>query len=94
MLYGRCDEEALVPYQPFVDVISHLVPNGLVDQLGESLRFELEELGRLVPELRRQMPPTRQPSSGLPETERYRLFEAVVTHAGARGGQEDAGARL
>ena len=79
VLYGRCDEEALVPYQPFVDVISHLVPNGLVDQLGESLRFELEELGRLVPELHRQMPPTRAPSSGLPETERYRLFEAVVT---------------
>ncbi|HMJ94543.1 MAG TPA: AAA family ATPase [Thermoleophilaceae bacterium] len=79
VLYGRCDEEALVPYQPFVDVISHLVLNGQVDQLGESLRFELEELGRLVPELRRQMPAMRAPSGGLPETERYRLFEAVVT---------------
>ncbi len=79
VLYGRCDEEALVPYQPFVDVISHLVLNGQVDQLGDSLRFELEELGRLVPELRRQMPAMRAPSGGLPETERYRLFEAVVT---------------
>ncbi len=79
VLYGRCDEEALVPYQPFVDVISHLVLNGHVDQLSESLSFELEELGRLVPELRRQMPTARTPSGGLPETERYRLFEAVVT---------------
>ena len=68
-----------MPYQPFVDVISHLVVNGLVERLGESLQFELEELGRVVPQLRRQMPPTRLPSSGLPETDRYRLFEAVVT---------------
>ena len=79
VLYGRCDEEALVPYQPFVDVISHLVLNGQVDQLGDSLRFELEELGRLVPELRRQIPAMRETPGGLPETERYRLFEAVVT---------------
>jgi DNA-binding SARP family transcriptional activator len=79
VLYGRCDEEALVPYQPFVDVISHLVLNGQVDQLGDSLRVELEELGRLVPQLRRHVPAMREPSGGLPETERYRLFEAVVT---------------
>ena len=79
VLYGRCDEEALAPYQPFVEAISHLVLNGHVDQLRESLSFELEELGRLVPELRRQMPTAREPSGTLPETERYRLFEAVVT---------------
>ena len=79
VLYGRCDEEALVPYQPFVDVISHLVLNGRVDQLGNSLRFELAALGRLAPELRRQIPAMRETSGGLPETERYRLFEAVVT---------------
>ena len=79
VLYGRCDEEALVPYQPFVDVISHLVLNGQVDRLGESLQLRARGARRLVPELRRQMPATREPSGGLPETERYRLFEAVVT---------------
>ena len=35
VLYGRADEEALVPYQPFVDVISHLVLSGQLDGLGD-----------------------------------------------------------
>jgi DNA-binding SARP family transcriptional activator len=82
VLYGRADEEALVPYQPFVDVVSHLVLSGQLDQLGDSLSFELEELGRLVPELRRELPAGREPAGGLPETERYRLFEALTTTLG------------
>ena len=86
VLYGRSDEESLVPYQPFVDVISHLVLSGQVDQLGSSLQFELEELGRLVPELGRHMPATRQPG-GMPETERYRLFEAMITTLGRVAGE-------
>ncbi len=79
VMYGRSDEDTLVPYQPFVDVISHLVLSGHVDQLRESIHFELEELGRLVPELRRHMPASREAGGGVPETERYRLFEAVTT---------------
>ncbi|HZO07863.1 MAG TPA: AAA family ATPase, partial [Myxococcota bacterium] len=86
VLYGRADEEALVPYQPFVDVLSHLVLSGQLDRLGDSLRFELEELGRLVPELRRQLP-AGEPVTGLPETERYRLFEALTTTLGRVAGE-------
>ena len=63
---GAADEEALVPYQPFVDLISHLVLSGQLDRLGESLRFELEELGRLVPELRRQSRPAASPPAAFP----------------------------
>ena len=85
VLYGRADEEALVPYQPFVDVLSHLVLSGQLDGLGDDLRFELEELGRLVPELRRQLP-AGEPVGGLPETERYRLFEALTTTLGRVAG--------
>jgi hypothetical protein len=78
VLYGRCDEDALTPYQPFVEVITHCVVHGRIDELREELRFELEELGRLVPELRRYLPVMRDSSAGMPDAERYRLFEAVV----------------
>jgi len=79
VLYGRSDEEPLAPYQPFVDMISHLVLSGQLDRHGDALRFELEELGRFVPELRRQVPPSRETSGNLPDTERYRLFEAMTS---------------
>jgi predicted ATPase/DNA-binding SARP family transcriptional activator len=82
VMYGRSDEETLVPYQPFVDLIAHLVLSGHVDQLRDTIHFELEELGRLVPELRRQLPAAREAGGGVPETERYRLFEAVTTTLG------------
>ena len=36
------------------------------------------ELARLIPELRRRAPELPEPVAGEPETERYRLFEAVV----------------
>lgn len=86
VLYGRSDEETLVPYQPFVDMVAHLVLSGEVDGAGEELRVELEELGRLVPELRRHMPASQEPPPGLPETERYRLFEAMTRTLGCVAG--------
>jgi transcriptional regulator with AAA-type ATPase domain len=39
VLYGRSDEEALAPYQPFVDVISHLVLTGQVDRFSDEPGF-------------------------------------------------------
>ncbi|HKP20563.1 MAG TPA: AAA family ATPase, partial [Thermoleophilaceae bacterium] len=86
VLYGRSDEETLVPYQPFVDMVAHLVLSGQVDGAGEELQVELEELGRLVPELRRHMPASQEPPPGLPETERYRLFEAMTRTLGSVAG--------
>ena len=78
VLYGRSDEDALAPYQPFAEMIGHCFSHGPVEELAGELRLELEELGRLVPAARRWLPAARVPPSGLPDVERYRLFEAVV----------------
>jgi predicted ATPase/DNA-binding SARP family transcriptional activator len=79
VLYGRCDEQSAVPYQPFVEMVSHLVLTGHLAGAGDDIGVELDELGRLVPELRRRLPPSRLPPGGLPDTDRYRLFEAMAT---------------
>ena len=78
VLYGRSDDEALTPYQPLVEMIGYWVSSGCADLLVEDARFELEELGRLVPALRGRLRGPREPSGGPGDADRYRLFEAVV----------------
>jgi DNA-binding SARP family transcriptional activator len=78
VLYGRCDEDAPAPYQPFAEMLGHCFTHGPVEELAAELRPELEELGRLVPAARRWLPAARPQPAGLPDVERYRLFEAVV----------------
>ena len=45
---------------------------------GRSAGDSGAELARLIPELRRRLPELRRPEPGDPETDRYRLFEAVA----------------
>ncbi len=80
VLAGRCDEEALVPYQPFVEALSwyaRVCPE-------RDLRAELAaigggaELGPLIPELLRRVPDLPTQPAMNPEGQRYRLFEAVA----------------
>jgi eukaryotic-like serine/threonine-protein kinase len=80
VLAGRCDEEALVPYQPFVEALSwyvHVCPE-------RDLRAQLAaigggaELGPLIPEVRRRVPDLPTQPAMNPEGQRYRLFEAVA----------------
>ncbi len=78
VLAGRSPEESLVPYQPFVEALRHYVLNIGFAELRATAREYGAELARLVPELRRRAPELPPPVEGEPETERYRLFEAVV----------------
>ncbi len=77
VLYGRCDEDLGIPYQPWAEAIEHLarhapdlVPTDEVSARGGELR-------RLLPELS-----PREPIAALqqhePDTERYLLYGAVV----------------
>jgi len=89
VLYGRCDEDPLVSYQPFVEAMRQVVAHrpGLEDELDPRFEPELVELGRLVPELRRRARPgvSATPAFGAPE--RYLLFEAVVALLRAAAGR-------
>ena len=78
VLAGRCPQEALVPYQPFVEALRHYFVGVPFSELRATAREYGSELARLVPELRRRAPELPPPVEAEPETERYRLFEAVV----------------
>ncbi|MCA1683102.1 MAG: AAA family ATPase [Actinobacteria bacterium] len=76
VLYGRCDEEPLVSYQPFVEALRHYLRHGDWEE-DAKVQGELLELSRLIPEAemeRSEAPPPRDPETG-----RYLLFEAVAT---------------
>jgi class 3 adenylate cyclase/tetratricopeptide (TPR) repeat protein len=73
---GRCDEDLGVPYQPFVEALRHFVDHIPPDEVGGRLGRFGGELTRLVPELAHLDLPS--PLESDPETERYRLFDAVA----------------
>jgi predicted ATPase/predicted Ser/Thr protein kinase len=79
-LLGRCDQEALVPQQPFVEALDWYVresPPTLLDAALADLDG-LWELAQLVPSLARRVAPVREAVDANPEGRRYRLFEAVA----------------
>jgi class 3 adenylate cyclase/tetratricopeptide (TPR) repeat protein len=74
VLAGRCDEDLGVPYQPFVEALRHYVVHAADHRLGR----HAGELTRLVPDLVQLVPGLPEPLRSDPETERYRLFDAVA----------------
>ena len=73
ILAGRCDEDLGVPYQPFVEALRHYLAHVARPCLGR----HGGELARLVPDLAAVAPGLPEPLRSDPETERYRLFDAL-----------------
>lgn len=78
VLYGRCDEELLVPHQPFIEALGHYVSECSREDLEAHLGSTGPELIRLLPEVGRLLPDLPEPPPAEPETQRYRLFDAVT----------------
>lgn len=78
VLAGRSPRETVVPYQPILEALRHWALNAPASDLSSTAREYGAELSRLIPELRRRAPDLPPPPADEPETERYRLFEAVV----------------
>ena len=74
VLAGRCDEDLGVPYQPFVEALRHYVTCAEDRRLGRYAG----ELARLLPELGQLVGGLPEPLRSDPETERYRLFDAMA----------------
>lgn len=76
VLYGRADEDSGVPFQPFTECLGEVLDGGAGQVLRDAIASAGPEISRLVPAMDKRQP--RQEASD-PETERYRLFEAVTT---------------
>ena len=88
VLAGRCDEDLGVPYQPFVEALRQFVDRTTAEVLHERLGRYGGELIRLVPELSERIPGLSAPLRSDPETERYRLFDAVAAWVAATATDE------
>ncbi len=78
VLYGRCDDELGVPYQPFVEALAFVIDNFEPKDFVQVVGRHAAELTRLVPRLAEHVPDLAPPVSTDPETSQYRLFEAVT----------------
>ncbi|MCH7790628.1 MAG: AAA family ATPase, partial [Acidobacteria bacterium] len=77
VLWGSCDDELGIPYQPFAEAFNRLVRTTPSDQLAGLFGPLGGELVRMVPDLEQLVPGLDAPLQSEPESERYRLFEAA-----------------
>lgn len=77
VLLGRCDRDALTPYQPFVEALRRFVQTCSSGCLARQSTSDLREVGRLVPELAERVSGL-QPRAPAEDADRFGLFEAVT----------------
>lgn len=77
VLYGRCDEGAAVPLQPFRGLIGWCVGHASTSLLEAHVARCGGELLRIAPQLAERVS-TRDPTTSDGATERYLLFDAVA----------------
>ena len=78
VLFGRCDEDLGVPYQPWVQALGYLVKEAPQPVLEAHVERYGGELARLVGALGERVPDLPAPRQSDPETERYLLYAAVA----------------
>ena len=88
VLYGRCDEDLGVPYQPWVQALRYFVAEAPQAALRAHVERYGGELARLVGTLGERVPDLPAPRQSDPETERYLLYAAVAGLLEGAGEQE------
>ena len=77
VLWGRCDEDPVAPFQPFAEALGRYFQSVSADRISRMPDWQLSELSRLVLRLR-EYAPMAEDEGGDPESERFRFFEAVT----------------
>jgi DNA-binding SARP family transcriptional activator len=78
VLYGRCDEELGVAYQPFAEALGQYVAHCPLAELSAHVAAHGTHVSRITSELLRRLPDAPHPPTTASEADRYRLFEAVT----------------
>jgi class 3 adenylate cyclase/DNA-binding SARP family transcriptional activator/tetratricopeptide (TPR) repeat protein len=77
VLWGQCDADASYPFQPLAEALGQYFANAADTELS-TLGDDAAHLARLVPELPDRLPDLSTPDAMNPESERHRLFQAVI----------------
>ncbi len=78
VIYGRCDEDAFVPYQPWAEAIGSLVEQAPRDVVQAHVSEYGTVMGRVVPSIWGRAVRQSGGDQGSEETDRPRFFAAVV----------------
>jgi DNA-binding SARP family transcriptional activator len=78
VLYGRADEEAIAPYQPFAEALRPYLAARSAAELRALAGPLAGELARLVPDQADRLPALADTATRDPAGARYRLFEAAA----------------
>jgi DNA-binding SARP family transcriptional activator len=79
VLWGRCDEERIVPYQPIAQAFGQLAAQLPREALHALVDGWAADLVRLVPGLAHRLGDLPAALSSDPDTQRYRLYEATAS---------------
>jgi DNA-binding SARP family transcriptional activator len=79
VLHGCCDEEAALPFQPFVDALGHYARTAPQRELRAIVRDVGADIARVVPALKRRLDGIQEPPALDREQELRRLFDAIET---------------
>ena len=74
---GRCYQENVVPYQPFVEAVGWYLRTAPAAEVRADLTRTGSLLTRLVPDVAADFPDLPEPVQAEPDTQRYLMFEAV-----------------
>lgn len=77
VLYGRCQEDVGIPYEPWVEALSHYARSGPLSVLRGHVRRHGAELSRLVSALAARLPELPPASTYDEEAARFSFFAAV-----------------